>query len=91
MRNQTHRNAFVSHGKLPLYIPNPQMFILSLHYTVSSDGIITYSKVIALLEKQNTTMARYKSMTTDWNRTITLSRTHLIYGRKEYTNQFKPM
>ena len=58
--------------------------------TVSSDGRITYSKVKTFIEKQNTTTGRYRAITTFWNNTIILSKSHLIYGRKTYTEKFQP-
>ena len=52
--------------------------------------MVGYSEVRAFLKKQQDIIAQYKSITTV-NKTITLSRDHLIYARKSFVGQLSPM
>ena len=74
------------------------IFLYSIHSlssfflnVVLSSGAVTYSEVRAFLEKDFTVITKYKSLTTIWNETLTLTGNHLIYGRKNCTDKFNPM
>ena len=67
------------------------MFYLVFFNVVLSSGTVTYSEVRAFLEKELTVITKYKSITTIWNETLTLTGNHLIYARKNCTDKFDPM
>ena len=69
------------------------LYILYLVFlnVVLSSGAVIYSEVRAFLEKDFTVITKYKSLTTIWNETLTLTGNHLIYGRKNCTDKFNPM
>ena len=50
-----------------------------------------YSEVTAFLMKDSTTITVYKSIVTSTNQTISLTGSHLIYGRKCSTDNFAAM
>ena len=60
-------------------------------HSVSSEGTVTYSKVVTFLNQQQTVTIDYKSIGTALNKTITLSGSHLIFSRKSVTEDFNPM
>ena len=62
-----------------------------IHFLVSPDGTIIYTKVKGFLDKMPTTIAKYKSIETSYNNTLTVSGQHLIYAKRKGTNKFKPV
>ena len=60
-------------------------------YTVSSNGNVTYSKVMTFLQSDPNIVAKYMSITTSCNKSLTLSGNHLVYARKYSTNEFNTM
>ena len=58
--------------------------------TVSSSGVLMYSKVRSFLKKQPNIMTQYKSIKTV-NTTVMLSGNHLIYAKEHFAKQFDPM
>ena len=50
-----------------------------------------YSDVRAFLDKDETTIGLYMSITTAANNTIGLSPNHLLYANKNYNDKFVPM
>ena len=59
-------------------------------FTVSSTGSVQYSDVKAFLKNQPNRIITYLSIRTLDERTITLSKEHLIYTRKSSTDEFNP-
>ena len=57
-------------------------------YAVSSDGTVRYSDVRAFLDKDETTIGLYISITTVVNNTIALTPNHLVYVNKNFNDQF---
>ena len=60
------------------------------HVVVSSTGTIFYSEVRAFLEKQPHIVNQYKSIATA-NAELTVTGSHLVYARKNFEDQFKPL
>ena len=58
---------------------------------VLPEGNIIYTEVTSFLDKRHATINIYKSIETFGNETISLSGKHLIYGRRKWTEIFKPM
>ena len=50
-----------------------------------------YSKVTILMEKRHNVTCMYRIITTEFNRTISLTGNHLIYTRKHSSDKFIPM
>ena len=65
--------------------------MLYSYSTVSSNGSVTPSEITVFLKKQHTVTTMYRSITTTWNTTITLSGNHLIFARRNLTHKFSPM
>ena len=62
-----------------------------MHFNiVSTGGRIIYSEVSAFLEKKSDMILKAKSIST-WNKTLTLTRNHLVYARKKFYDEFNPM
>ena len=70
---------------------NESMSLFVFCNIVSSSGSVQYSEVKAFLKKIPDVIMKYMSITTDANKTITLSENHLIYAKKFTTEQFHPM
>ena len=56
-----------------------------------SGSNLEYSEVRVFLEQKPTVTTMYKSITTSNNRTISLSKNHLIYLRKTSAERFNPL
>ena len=78
-----------------LSLPRVLMNILQLKsmygFAVSSTGSVKYSKIITFQEKQQQTIMMYWSITTFCNKTLTLSDNHLLYARKNFSDEFNTM
>ena len=59
-------------------------------HPVSSGGSIKYNEVIAFMHKDDSVIGAYKSILTSWNKTISLSGSHLIYARISHNDKFIP-
>ena len=59
-------------------------------YLATSDGSLTYSEVISFVEKQHALTTMFKSITTSFNNTVTLTGNHLIYARRSSVEKFIP-
>ena len=78
--------------KFLLIYKNPKTpCLFFIIYPVSSDGRVKYSDVRAFLDKDETTIGHYMSITTVTNNTIALSANHLIYANKNINDKFIPM
>ena len=64
---------------------------LFIHNVVSSTGRMAYSEVKTFLKKDQLMIAKYLSITTLHNETLTLSADHLVYARTYLSNGFSPM
>ena len=62
-----------------------------IDFTVTSTGSVKYSDVRAFMKKDHNTITKYLSITTDCNKTLTLSPNHLVYARKGSREEFNPM
>ena len=60
-------------------------------FTVSSEGKLSYSEVSTFVDKVETTMGQYMSITTSLNKTIALTKKHGLYAKKNYNDKFTPM
>ena len=60
-------------------------------YTVSSMGKVIYSEVITFLQKDPNTIEKYTSITTLCNKSLRLSRNHLVYTRRYSSDEFNAM
>ena len=67
------------------------LYIIYVSHVVSSNGGLTYSKVIAFLKRDPTVLAKYQLITTLYNESITLSADHLIFVRKLGSDEFNAM
>ena len=55
---------------------------------MASEGKITYSEVRTVMHKKPDVISMYKSITTDGNKTISLSENHFIYTRTNHNEEF---
>ena len=55
---------------------------------VTLEGRLKYSEVRAVLHRTPNVITVYKSITTQGNRTISLSGNHLVYTRKSHHDKF---
>ena len=63
----------------------------SIYHSVSSEGRLQYSEVRTFLQKQDSVIGVYRSITTSGNSTISLSGNHLIHAKKISNDKFTPM
>ena len=66
-------------------------FLFGIFVLVLSSGAVIYSEVRTFMKRQPTMITKYKSITTFWNKTLTLSGKHLIYARRSLNEKFNPM
>ena len=66
------------------------MKILKLLLLVLSEGKLIYSEVRTVLHRTPDAITVYKSITTEGNKTISLSGNHLIYTRESHNEKFNP-
>ena len=64
---------------------------MNMLFAVSSGGSIVYNEVKMILVKQPNFSQKYKTITTNLNKTISLSANHLIYARVSGTSKFHQM
>ena len=66
-------------------------FVLHGLGTVAADGTVLYSEVRSFLKKQPDIISKFKSIKISGNKTLTLTRNHLVYARKVHNDKFNPM
>ena len=76
-----------------LFTQSAILLIMYLLYFVkaSQNGGVAFSEVRTFLEKSPDMVTQYKSIITFWNQSLSLTRNHLIYARKSFTDKFNPM
>ena len=78
-----------ANNKINLYNYNIYCYNI-FAFTVSTTGSVQYREVKAFLKNQANRILKFLSIRTFDERTITLSKEHLIYTRKSSTDEFNP-